>query len=63
MNRYLRLVVVLAVLALAGSFSAMTIEERKAYLDKLLQTLPAVPSFSAWQQRTGEFHRRCRAGQ
>jgi cephalosporin-C deacetylase-like acetyl esterase len=32
----------------------MTPQERKAYLDKLVQILPPVPSFNAWLQRTGE---------
>jgi len=33
---------------------AMTHEERKAYLDKLLQALPQVASFNQWLQRSGE---------
>ena len=32
----------------------MTPEERQAYLDKFVQTLPAVPSFNTWLERTRE---------
>jgi hypothetical protein len=32
----------------------MTLEERKAYLDKFVQTVPAVPSFNTWLERTHE---------
>ena len=52
MKRQSRLVALLALLAIAQSSVATTPEERKAYLDKLVQTLPAVPSFNAWLQRT-----------
>jgi hypothetical protein len=41
-------------LAIAQSSIAMTREERKTYLDKLIQILPAVPSFNEWLRRTGE---------
>src|SRR3954447_23332870 len=44
----------LAWLALALPSPAMTPQEHKAYLDKLVQILPPVPSFNAWLQRTGE---------
>jgi len=54
MKRQLRIVALLALLVIARSLPAMTAEERRAYLDKLVQTLPAVPSFNAWLQRTGE---------
>ena len=54
MKRQPRLVALLALLAIALSSPAMTPEERRAYLDKLVQTLPAVPSFNTWLQRTGE---------
>jgi cephalosporin-C deacetylase-like acetyl esterase len=54
MKRQWRLVALLALLALAPPSPAMTPEQRRAYLDKLLQTLPAVPSFNTWLQRTGE---------
>jgi dienelactone hydrolase len=54
MKRQTRLVALLAVLAIAQSSVATTPEERRAYLDKLVQTLPSVPSFNAWQQRTSE---------
>ncbi len=33
---------------------AMTPEERRQYLEKLQQILPAVPSFNAWLEKTGE---------
>ena len=33
---------------------AMTPEERRQYLEKLLQTLPDVPSFRQWLEKTGE---------
>jgi dienelactone hydrolase len=52
MRRFL--VSLACLVTLAGSAGAMTLEERKAYLDKFLQTLPNVPSFTQWQQRTGE---------
>jgi len=32
----------------------MTTEERRQYLEKLLQILPAVPSFQQWLDKTGE---------
>src|SRR6185369_2355390 len=54
MKRQTRLVAFLVVLAVARSSAATTPEERRAYLDKLVQTLPAVPSFNAWQKRTSE---------
>src|SRR5438094_489350 len=53
-TQLLALVAILAVLAPALPSTAMTPEQRKEYLDKLLQTLPAVPSFNTWLQRTGE---------
>jgi cephalosporin-C deacetylase-like acetyl esterase len=54
MKRQPRLVALLILLAIARSSAATTPEERRAYLDKLVQTLPAVPSFNTWLQRTGE---------
>src|SRR4249920_1911758 len=54
MKRQTRLVALLGLLAFAQSSVATTPEERRAYFDKLVQTLPAVPSFTTWQQRTGE---------
>ena len=54
MKRQPQLVALLALLVIALPSPAMTPQERKAYLDKLVQTLPAVPSFNAWLQRTGE---------
>jgi dienelactone hydrolase len=37
----------------ATSGTPMTTAERQQYLQKLEQTLPPVPSWTAWQQRTG----------
>jgi cephalosporin-C deacetylase-like acetyl esterase len=54
MKRQPQLLALLALLAIALSSPSMTQEERKAYLDKLVQILPAVPSFNTWLQRTGE---------
>src|SRR5690349_227929 len=54
MKRRPRLVALLALLALARFAPAMTPEQRRAYLEKFNQTLPAVPSFTTWLQRTGE---------
>jgi hypothetical protein len=34
--------------------SAMTPEERRAYLEKLQQILPDAPAFRAWLEKTGE---------
>ena len=44
----------LLVLLVCNTGWAMTQVERKAYLDKFLQTLPQVASFNEWLQRTGE---------
>ena len=44
----------LVLLAVAFPSAAMTPEERKAYLDKLVQILPATPSFNTWLDRTHE---------
>jgi cephalosporin-C deacetylase-like acetyl esterase len=52
--RLLALFTLLSLLAIAVPSVSMTPEERKAYLDKFIQIMPAVPSFSAWLQRTGE---------
>src|SRR5258708_18009828 len=49
-----RLLAFLALLVLALPSAATTPEQRRAYLDKLVQILPPVPSFNAWLQRTGE---------
>src|SRR5437867_12063631 len=54
MKRQPRLLALLALLVIALPSVATTPERRRAYLDKLVQTLPAVPSFNAWLQRTGE---------
>ena len=54
MKRQPRLLAIFALLALALPSSAMNPEQRKAYLDKFVQTLPAVPTFNAWLARTGE---------
>jgi pimeloyl-ACP methyl ester carboxylesterase len=44
----------LTALCLAISASSMTTEQRREYLQKLLQILPEVPSFNEWLQKTGE---------
>jgi cephalosporin-C deacetylase-like acetyl esterase len=54
MKRRPQLLVFVLLVAIAFHSSAMTPEERRAYLDKLLQTLPPLPSFAAWLQRTNE---------
>jgi dienelactone hydrolase len=42
------------VLALVHSVTAMTVEERRAYLANLLNTLPASPQFQQWLDKSGE---------
>src|SRR5437660_12012604 len=54
MKRQPQLLALLVLLTAALLSRAMTPQERKAYLDKLVQILPPVPSFNAWLQRTGE---------
>jgi hypothetical protein len=55
MKRYLAcLTLTLALLALSRPAWSMTEAERRQYLEKLLQTLPDVPSFTEWLQKTGE---------
>ena len=54
MKRRSQLLAFLLLMVIALRIPAMTPEERKAYLDKFVQTVPAVPSFNAWLQRTGE---------
>jgi cephalosporin-C deacetylase-like acetyl esterase len=49
-----QLLIILVLFAIALTASGMSSEERKAYLEKFVQTLPAVASFNAWLQRTGE---------
>ena len=44
----------LFILTWAGPLGAMTLEERRDYLDKLLKTLPDVPSWRQWLQTSGE---------
>ena len=53
MSRRLFLTAMLALTALPG-LHAMTQEERRQYLQKLESIIPKVPSFDAWQQKTGE---------
>ena len=43
-----------ACLLLALPASAMTVEERRQYLEKMQQILPDAPSFREWLQKTGE---------
>ncbi|MGD1032460.1 MAG: alpha/beta fold hydrolase [Opitutaceae bacterium] len=44
----------LVFLALATSLPAMTVQERRDYLDWMLQSLPAAPAFNQWVKATGE---------
>ncbi len=44
----------LAFLLSSAPASSMTTEERRQYLEKLLQILPDVPSFKQWLDKTGE---------
>jgi cephalosporin-C deacetylase-like acetyl esterase len=54
MKKSSRFLAVLVLLAIVLPSFAITREERRAYLDKLVQILPPVPSFSAWLQKTNE---------
>src|SRR6185295_19393102 len=40
--------------ALYRPLQAMTPQERRQYLEQLLKTLPDVPSFRQWLEKTGE---------
>ena len=54
-DRLFRLLgVVLVLAALAYPLQAMSQQERSAYLDWMLKSLPSAPQFEQWQQRTGE---------
>ncbi|MGA9626570.1 MAG: hypothetical protein WBQ65_19000, partial [Bryobacteraceae bacterium] len=53
MRRYLACLT-LGLLALGRSGWSMTEAERQQYLQKLRETLPDVPSFDQWLQKTGE---------
>src|SRR5579863_1744688 len=53
MRRYVTSVA-LAVVICSVPASSMTTEERRQYLEKLLQILPDVPSFKQWLDKTGE---------
>ena len=53
MKRYLACLT-LALLAAGRPAWSMTEAERRQYLEKLLETLPDVPSFNQWLQKTGE---------
>lgn len=48
-----RLLVVLAPFVAVVSLRALTEEQRRAHLDWMLKNLPAVPSWTEWQQKTG----------
>ncbi len=54
MKRLPQLLTPFAIFAIAVSSLGTTPEERKAYLDKFLQTVPAVASFNTWLERTHE---------
>ena len=53
MTRYILCAAILLSAPLHRS-QAMTTPERRQYLEKLLQTLPDVPSFRQWLEKTGE---------
>jgi hypothetical protein len=53
MPRWFGLALFAAVMA-AGPAWPMTEAERKAYLEKMLRTLPEVPTFRQWVEKTGE---------
>src|ERR1700704_2984472 len=53
LTRYL-LCAGLAAITLFQPLGAMTVEERRQYLEKLKQILPDVPSFNQWLEKTGE---------
>jgi hypothetical protein len=46
--------VVLVLAALAHPLGAMSQQDRSAYLNWMLKSLPSAPQFEQWQQRTGE---------
>ena len=46
--------VVLVLAALAYPLRAMSQQDRSAYLDWMVKSLPSAPQFEQWQQRTGE---------
>jgi dienelactone hydrolase len=54
MKRLSQVLALLALFAIVLFALGATPEERKAYLDKFVQTLPAVPSFNSWLDRTHE---------
>src|ERR1700689_5336607 len=47
-------VLLLTALPLMTPASAMTEQERREYLDKLLKILPPAPQFQQWLDKTGE---------
>ena len=46
--------IVLLTLGMGLSVDAMTVEERQAYREKLLQIIPEVEAFNTWLAETGE---------
>ena len=54
MKRHSQLLALLALLVCLFPSLGMTLEERKTYLDRFVQTVPAVPSFNTWLERTHE---------
>jgi pimeloyl-ACP methyl ester carboxylesterase len=52
--RYFPITLLMASLALVRPAGAMTPEERREYLDKLLKILPDAPQFKQWLDKTGE---------
>ncbi|HEX4998609.1 MAG TPA: alpha/beta fold hydrolase [Terriglobia bacterium] len=54
MKRPRQLLVLFVSLAISLPSLAMTPEERRAYLNKFVETMPVVASFNTWLQRAGE---------
>ena len=49
-----RIIYALVLFVCVGLFLSMTTDERSAYLQWMKKTLPDVPEWTAWQQKTGE---------
>jgi hypothetical protein len=49
-----RLLLLVVVLGTVLSLPAMMPQERREYLDRFVDTLPAVPAFASWLESTGE---------
>jgi pimeloyl-ACP methyl ester carboxylesterase len=49
-----RVIILLVIFVCVGTLLSMTPEERNAYLQWMKRTLPDVPEWTTWQQKTGE---------